>query len=505
MPRKFQLAPLAVAVSLCGFGGTASADATSIEERLAELEARVSQAEARAQDAEARADRLETEQPKTYESRLIALEDRADSDDGFSFEAYARSGLLVGDEGKSLPGGPFITPAGSTGGAVGRLGNEPDTYVHAKLNHRHTADNGAKSRFQVSFADSVKTSNDWTAGQSNLNVRQVFVELSDLPSFEGTAFANSTLWGGKRLDRDNFDIHWIDSDVIKLAGLGAGIYDIEVADQWTSNLSVYGRSFDDFPVIARDDTGNDDTDSFIVTTNNYFGNWQLMLNAMSAADNDTRDLGNGSTAADSGLHTMLAYHGDSFFGLGEGNFKTALLHGQGLGAEVKGLGADGNLTEDASATRLAVYGTTYLAPQWRIAPSVFAEHSEDRYDEGDEYQWAGLNIRLANELTENFEMQYEASYQYMDLKPGDYKERNAVSGNWSKLTLAPTFKPQVGGFWKRPEIRVFASYTDWNEELNDYVLNNATNSSGADISDDFGKDGFTGGQWSFGVQAETWF
>ena len=145
----------------------------------------------------------------------------------------------------------------------------------------------------------------------------------------------------------------------------------------------------------------------------------------------------GERGADNGFHTMLAYHGDSFFGLGEGSFKAALLHGQGLGAEVKTIGGDGNLTEDATATRLGLYGTTYLAPKWRIAPAILAEVSEDRYAQGDKYSWATFNARLANEITSNFEMQYEASYQFMDLDAAGYKGRNNVDGGYSKFTVAP--------------------------------------------------------------------
>ena len=91
--------------------------------------------------------------------------------------------------------------------------------------------------------------------------------------------------------------------------------------------------------------------------------------------------------------------------MGEGNFKAAVLHGQGLGAEVKGLGSNGDLTDDASTTRLAVYGTTYVAPKWRIAPAILAETSDDRFASGDSYDWATLNVRLANEINQNFEMQ----------------------------------------------------------------------------------------------------
>ncbi|SDN65223.1 sucrose porin [Halomonas shengliensis] len=500
MNRVIFKTPLAIAVAAAGLAltGTASAQPSDLEARLAELEARIAAAEQRADAAEERAelaerqaaDRLSSEE---VEQRLARVERQASGEEGFSFNAYARSGLLIGEDGKSAEGGPYLTPAGAQGGAVGRLGNEPDTYAEAILNYRMRFDNGARARYTTMLADGVTTSNDWTAEESNLNVRQVYAEFSDLPSFSG-AFENASIWAGKRFDRDNFDIHWLDSDVVFLSGTGAGIYDMQLAESWTSNLSLYGRSFSDYRVDSEnpDDTG--DTDNLILTSNNYFGNWQWMVNGMSAADNEERDIGQGQEAAESGFHTMVAYHGDSFFGLAEGNFKAAVLHGQGLGAEVKGLGANGDLTDEATSTRLALYGTTYLAPRWRVAPAILAETSEDRYVDGDQYDWATFNVRLANELTENFELQYEASYQWMDLDPRGHGGNRAVEGDYTKLTLAPTFKPEVGGFWQRPEIRLFASWSDWDEELDGYSDDDA-----------LGKEGFTGSQWTFGVQTEVWF
>ncbi|MBW6390920.1 carbohydrate porin [Billgrantia antri] len=491
--------PLVTAVAVASFGmmGHAAADTASLEQRLLELENRIAAAEQRAAAAEQRAELAEAQvegrlSADEVKERLAKVERQASGEEGFSFNVYARSGLLLGEDRKSIEGGPYVTPAGGLGGAVGRLGNEPDTYAEAILNYRMQFDNGAKAHYRTMLASGTTTSNDWD-DDSNLNVRQVYAEFSELPSFTG-AFENASIWAGKRFDRDNFDIHWLDSDIIFLAGTGAGIYDMQLADSWRSNFSLYGRSFSDFPVDSEnpDDTGS--TDSLVVTSNNYFGNWQWMVNGLSAADNQERDIDEGQTAADSGFHTMVAYHGDSFFGLGEGNFKAAVLHGQGLGAQVKGLGSDGDLTDDAAATRLALYGTTYVAPRWRVAPAILAETSEDRYVEGDQYDWATFNVRLANELTQNFEMQYEASYQWMDLDPRGRGGNSAVEGDYTKFTIAPTFKPQVGGFWQRPEIRLFASWSDWDEELN-----------GFNGDDAFGSDGFTGGQWSFGVQTEVWF
>ena len=510
--HKTAKTPLAIAIAVASLSVSGMANAQmTMEQRFAELEARIAAAEQRADAAERRADLAEQGQVEAasapsssvtpvatseaeIEERLARVERQASGEEGFSFNVYARSGLLLGEDRKSIDGGPYVTPVGPLGGAVGRLGNEPDTYVEAIFNYRMQFDNGAKALYRTMIADGTTSSNDWTGGESDLNVRQVFAEFSDLPSFTGV-FENASIWAGKRFDRDNFDIHWLDSDVVFLAGTGGGVYDVQLADNWKSNFSLYGRSFADYAVVDRENPGLEgDTDNLILTSNNYFGNWQVMVNALSAVDNEERDIGVGQTAADTGWHTMVAYHGDTFFGLGEGNFKAAVLHGQGLGAELKGIGSNGELTDSAAATRIGIYGTTYLAPQWRIAPSILAEVSDDRFADGDSYTWATLNIRLANEITQNFEMQYEGSYQYMDLDPNGFSGREAVSGNFGKFTIAPTFKPEVGGFLARPEIRLFASYTDWDAALNRYSMEDA-----------FGEDGFTGGQWSFGVQTEVWF
>lgn len=433
------------------------------------------------------------ERLSALESKLAEVEPQATGEQGFSFNTYARSGLLLGSDGKSVPGGPYLTPAGAVGGAVGRLGNEPDTYLEAILNYRTVADNGTKAHYRLMLADSTTSSNDWTAGDGAVNFRQAYVEFSDLAGFTGI-FKNAAIWAGKRFDRDNFDIHWLDSDFVFLAGTGAGIYDVTFSDNVRSNFSLYGRSFSDFPSNPDTTDGTSDTDNLTFTANNYIGNWQWMINGMSAADNDERLVEGAMTAADTGVNTMLAYHGDSFFGVSDGNFKVAVLHGQGLGAEVKNIGADGNLHDDAVATRFAVYGTTYLGDNWRLAPMIMAETSEDRYIEGDEYQWLTVNARLANELGANFEMQYEASWQTMDLDPLGYSGRNQVDGDYARFTIAPTFKPQVGGFWNRPEIRVFASYSTWDDELNNF------------LSDDpLGDENLSGSQWTFGTQMEIWF
>ncbi|MEE3118399.1 MAG: carbohydrate porin, partial [Pseudomonadota bacterium] len=120
------------------------------------------------------------ERLSALEAQLAEVEPKATGEEGFSFNTYARSGLLLNEDLKSAPGGPYLTPAGSVGGAVGRLGNEPDTYLEAILNYRQKADNGTKSLYRLIIADSTTSSNDWTANDGAVNVRQAYVEFSEL-------------------------------------------------------------------------------------------------------------------------------------------------------------------------------------------------------------------------------------------------------------------------------------------------------------------------------------
>ncbi|MGE8100493.1 carbohydrate porin [Pseudomonas fluorescens] len=515
-----------------------AAPVQSIEERLARLEARTSVAEARALLAEADAARLrkEVEQlnrqiaitpPAIAQASLNERVARIEANqqvlenpppttassasstglpnDGFTFGGYARSGIVTNGSGAGH-GGPYVTPAGSVGGAVGRLGNEVDTYVEAKFSKESQASNGTHSKYTLMLADGLETPNDWTASESSLNVRQVYAELDHLASFrDNPLLRDATLWAGKRFDRDNFDVHWLDRGIVFLAGTGGGIYDVRLTDDWRINASLMSRSYGDFGTEE-----NKDIRSYVATLNQFFdeGRWQVMLNGISSRQNDaslnekshqafttsTRVNKAGFSPAESGSHGMLAYHQPDFFGR-EGYFKAALLYGKGLGAEVNNIGADGDLLDEAQTVRLALYGHTRLNQDWSIAPAVIAERSKDRYVPGDDYRYVTLNMRLANELSSNFEMQYELSWQKMDLNALGYKDRQTANGDYWKFTLAPTFKAQTGDFFARPELRLFATYMNWSRDLDNFSA-----------TDDFGQKGFkSGGVWQFGVQMETWF
>ena len=419
------------------------------------------------------------------------------------FGGYARTGILTGKTGSSTTVGPSMTPAGSTGGSVGRLGNEADTYVTADMNFLHQYANNSKLRYYMKIAEWDKTYNTDSAFNGEMNLRQAFAEMSDMPSFSG-AFQNATLWAGKREDRDNFDIHWLDSDMMSLVGTGAGIYDVSFVDGVKTNFSVYGRNFNDIEDMGNVEynnmTGAANTfvQNYTFSLNNRLGPWQWMVNGLYSKDNDKR-INDGlaaNKAASQGINTMLAYHGDSFYGIGEGMSKTILQYGKALGAEVRAPGSDGYLIDDAWTIKFASYGITPLTDKFSWAPVFMAQTSNNRYITDDRYNWITLNSRFIQEINQNFALQYETSYQYMDIDPQGFNNNKATSGSYVKLTFAPTFKMQnVTDFFERPEIRFFVTYMNWNKLLDDY--------SGTDTP---GSTGYhSGGSLLFGAQLETWF
>ena len=405
----------------------AQTDMTSIEARLAAMEQRLQDAETRAQRAEKRATEAEQKtqqlvaaQQQTQSTtqavaqRTTALEKKADQSSGFEFHGYARSGLLMNDAASSSKSGPYLTPAGETGGAVGRLGNEADTYVELNLEHKQTLDNGATTRFKAMLADGQRTYNDWSADTSDLNIRQAFAELGNLPDFTG-ALKGSTFWAGKRFDRDNFDIHWLDSDVVFLAGTGGGVYDVKWNDSLRSNFSLYGRNFG-----SVEQTDNN-VQNYILSMNHFAGPLQLMgerpcgLKIMTVIKTRTAISSKRMPLTRAFMPWWACT--TSFYGLREGTAKTALLYGHGLGAEVKSIGSDGALLSEADTWRFASYGVTPIGGGWSIAPAILAQSSKDRYVKGDSYEWVTLNTRLIKEVTQNFALAFEGSYQYMDLNP----------------------------------------------------------------------------------------
>src|ERR1700693_3733153 len=77
----------------------------------------------------------------------------------------------------------------------------------------------------------------------------------------------------------------------------------------------------------------------------------------------------------------------------------------------------------------------------------------------------GVGLRPVFWVLDNFAIQGQAGYNYVDNFRG-YSGTNAFGrgGSIGVFTIAPTIKPK-GGYFTRPEIRVFATYSIWSNSL----------------------------------------
>jgi maltoporin len=114
----------------------------------------------------------------------------------------------------------------------------------------------------------------------------------------------------------------------------------------------------------------------------------------------------------------------------------------------------------------------------------------------------GVGIRLVLWILDNFAIQGQAGYNYIDHNRGFGNADGAGSashshrgGNTGIFTIAPTIKP-IGGYFTRPEIRLFATYAIWSHALDEGAVIN-TNGPPYNGNQNQG--------WLFGGQMEIWF
>jgi maltoporin len=114
-----------------------------------------------------------------------------------------------------------------------------------------------------------------------------------------------------------------------------------------------------------------------------------------------------------------------------------------------------------------------------------------------------IAVRPVYWISDNFAIQGQAAYQYVDNVRG-YSGTNAFGrgGSFGIFTIAPTIKPG-GGYFTRPELRVFATYSIWSSSLKGTTtpVGEGGNTSGASPP-------YNNGQnqgWLLGSQMEIWF
>ncbi len=395
-------------------------------------------------------------------AKVEAVEEKTDSFNDFEFHGYARSGVIVGDN--RTDGDGFNAP-GFTGY---RLGNEDDTGWEADLVKNFRMDDGSWAKFELLLANFAGDAYDEEVGK-DVQARQVFVEMGNLPTFTG-AFSDATVWAGKRY-YERADFHINDWKYTNMSGTGAGLTNINVGPG-NLNLAFIANDLDD------DDTKVYNLDARYKGVEALDGTWEYVLTLKQAK---------GSDGTDDGFQLGAIYERGDFYGVADGGTKVVVQYGDGLGARLGYADSSEDFSSGSHAYRLATSGLTPLNEKWDLFAQAILEEREDygSDDYGDDQTWVSAGVRPVYKVNKNFELQFEAGYDFVDY------DSLGVDGSITKLTFAPTFKLDTESFWARPEIRTFVTYAMWDDDLN--AISQIGDSATAD-------DGL-----NFGVQAEVWF
>jgi len=331
--------------------------------------------------------------------------------------------------------------------------------------------------------------NDWEAGGTDTDggennpfdeagttsIRQFNVVGKNLiPSLPGAA-----IWAGKRYYKRH-DVHINDYYYWDVSGPGAGIEDIDLGFAKASVAWI--RNTDGEWVYQGSGTGtnlaNDTLDFRLAEIDvNPGGKLEIGYDYGKAnlTDEQERDPG----YEDQKGHLVTLEHTQSdWFG---GYNKLALQYGTDGIIGSSGRNSTGN--SDGKMFRLVNQGVVGLSDNIEM---MYVQIYEDRDFDNDSGQtWASFGVRPVYKWSDVMSTALEFGYDRVDPQADGESTRDL-----KKLTLAQQWSAG-NSFWARPQIRVFATYAQWDGGRYQAA------SESIDAGDD---DGLT-----FGVQAEAWW
>ena len=441
----------------------------------------------------------------------------------------------------------FNTPDVSFG-KTSRLGNENDFYVETGpiLDHMlgddpDVMDVRVKMTFQffdgVDKQTALNLDNDgWGAG-----LVEAYIEMKNVIK----SAPEVTFWGGQRF-YDRYDIHPSDFFFLNTSGMGAGVYNIPLGPgslaiayfggirSGTGGFYLDDTSFDNFSLDVNGGSG----DFYRHVLDLRWGDFDFLGGKLKLVLIGSYQHGGDFTIAYNDGTTGRG-HVDNSGGVGGGFVQQwdlppnwgklsyvqfSLLYGWGL------------VDFDPSGVNLDKLNNAYLSALAQNNSPVGTFEDVDPYNNS---QQGRANIFWVWNPTDNFSLGTWASYQYNDQGFTSYQVNSngsissagsdnhlvsvgirpyywlwgplAIQGSFAYaylsnnrrtgagfgeggslgiFTIAPTLKPR-GGFFTRPELRAFATFSVWSDELQGAI------GGPAYANQNYG--------WLFGVQAETWW
>lgn len=362
-------------------------------------------------------------------------------------------------------------PTGGAGPhAVGRLGNECDSFGDAQFALGFGDTNGAWGKYHIGFAYKNKDANAWEDTTNNdltlANENNWFEAGGFFP--ENSPLENASVWVGKR-HYNRHDVHITDNYYWGNNGMGAGIDGIKLGSAKTA-FAYFQRG------------GNANATDDVVSKRYSMRIYDIGVNPGGKLEGELV-LFNGSTAGagktGTGSTLMIQHSQDGVLG---GFNKLALVTGKDAGAGFTWIptyagGDNGNKGNSSWAVTeqfmFALQGTKWSGMVTAGAGQIDASWGKPSY--------MNLVVRPQYNFTKNFSIAAELGHAQG--KNGDSKP------SMTKFTIAPQLTLSEG-FWARPVIRAFVTHAKWNKDAGTVangVFGNATSGT------------------SFGVQAEAWW
>jgi maltoporin len=473
----------------------------------------------------------------------------------FAFSAYIRAGVQFNGNGG---GGNFnFNPPDSGGADSGRprLGNENDVYMELTWFQAHLlGDSPDVMDVSMTFTPSIRyvqSRSTFTSGHGGVEnsgndfdfvMRQAFLEMSNV--FKSAP--EITFWGGQRF-YDRFNIDPMDYYFLDTSGYGAGVKNIDLgfgklylgyigglnASEISPSIGTFYKHTIDvrikdinigfgtlMPVLI----GNFEKGTTFTQSYDNNGNIVNLANPLHA--DSAWGIGGGLVydlrfGAGTNNNWLQIY---ALFGRGATNFSAGTDLGTITGAENyfvfkhPGIlpGETINVGQVINKAHVFRVGAQYFwapAPVFSLSAWAFWEQSNDGFFvagtnaagvnkvvSGNRNIWQ-FGIRPAFWIADNFAIQGQAFGSYQDnnrTSPGT--NSFGRSGTMGVFTIAPTLKPK-GGYFTRPELRVFATYSIWTPSLQGATT--PIQEGGNDYAPPY--NGNTDHGWLFGTQVEWYF
>ncbi len=403
----------------------------------------------------------------------------------FEFHGYVRSGT-----GGNSEGGDQVCFSMPGAGAPGkfRLGNECEHYSELTFSQEVYKDEEDGSYFKLhvrqafiaNFNEDFESFTETNDDGNDIASREFFVDGGNLV---GGIFEGANFWIGKRFYRRH-DVHITDFYFWDMSGVGGGIENIGLGDAGKLHYAYFRNTIEDDllnPAFDQAVARHDFRFSDIQT--NPGGNLTVGLDYRSWSESRS------NFDPEDGFMLTLLHFQDNPFGWGGFN-KLALQYGRGAAASLASwsLNTDESydstwrLTEmllfEPTSNLSGMFTITYEDSDWdgRINPN----------DNRDQY-WLEVGGRIKYHFTNHIALAVEVGREQVNPDGGDKRTLD-------KITIAPLLTTGRG-FFSRPELRLFATYANWNNAADDAGISAATGNVF-----DGDTDGFT-----YGLQAEAWW